>query len=95
MPRRWARAFARSATAVTAPFCGQQRALRWWLIGPSEDRTCCKIVVIWRLSALDLCRAEHLDTAPQLCGLKHDHERFSRQVPLQTNCAAFKAAKDF
>ena len=22
-----------------------------------------------------------------------DHERFSRQVPLQTNCAAFKAAE--
>src|SRR5215472_13586121 len=34
-------------------------------------------------------RTEHLDTAPQFCGLKHDHERLSRQVPLQTNCAAF------
>jgi hypothetical protein len=33
-------------------------------------------------------RAEHLDTAPQFCGLKEDHERFSRQMPLQTNCAA-------
>ena len=40
-------------------------------------------------------RAEHLDTAPQFCGLmmKHDHERFSRQVPLQTNCAALKAVE--
>jgi hypothetical protein len=28
------------------------------------------------------------DTAPQFCGLKHDHERLSRQLPLQTNCAA-------
>jgi hypothetical protein len=25
-----------------------------------------------------------VDTAPQFCGLKHDHERLSRQVPLQT-----------
>jgi hypothetical protein len=29
-------------------------------------------------------RKEHLDTAPLFCGLKHDHERLSRQVPLQT-----------
>jgi hypothetical protein len=29
-------------------------------------------VIIQRLSALDLGRAEHLDTAPQFCGLKHD-----------------------
>ena len=50
-------------------------------------------MVIWRSRALDLVRAEHLDTAPQFCGLKRDHERFSRQVPLQTNCAALKAAE--
>ena len=30
----------RSAFAA-APIWGQQRASRWWLIGRSEDRTCC------------------------------------------------------
>ena len=34
--------------------CGQQGALRRWLIGRSEDGTYCKIVVIWRPSAFDL-----------------------------------------
>jgi hypothetical protein len=61
---------------AAAPICGQQRAPRWWLICPSEDRTYCKIVIIWRLSALDLVDRKHLDTAPQFCGLKHRHERF-------------------
>jgi len=32
----------------------QQRAPRWWLISRSEDRTCCKIVVIWQVSAQPL-----------------------------------------
>jgi hypothetical protein len=36
------------------------------------------------------CCVEHLDTAPQFCGLKHDYERYSRQMPLQTNCATFE-----
>ena len=32
----------------------QQRASRRWSIGRAEDRTYCKIMIIWRLSALDL-----------------------------------------
>jgi hypothetical protein len=36
------------------PIWGHQRASRWWLIGRSEDRTGCKIVIIWRLSAVGL-----------------------------------------
>ena len=32
----------------------QKRASRRWLIGRAEDRTYCKIMIIWRLSALDL-----------------------------------------
>jgi hypothetical protein len=47
--------------------------------GRSEDRTCCKIVVIWRLSSPRPGRAEHLDTAPRFCGLKLGHERSSHQ----------------
>ena len=39
---------------LAAPICSQQRARRRWLIGGAEDRTYCKIVIIWRLSALDL-----------------------------------------
>jgi len=45
----------RSQHAFTAaPICSQQRASPSWLIGRAEDRTYCKIVVIQRLSALDL-----------------------------------------
>ena len=32
----------------------QQRASRCWLIGRAEHGTYCKIVIIWRLTALDL-----------------------------------------
>ena len=39
---------------TAAPIWCQQRASRWWLIGRAEDRTYCKIVIIWRLLALDL-----------------------------------------
>ena len=42
------------AAFTAAPICGQQRAPRWWLTGTSEDRACCKILIIWRSSALDL-----------------------------------------
>ena len=66
---------ARALTA--APIFGQQRAPRWWLIRPSEAGTYCKIVIIWRSSSPNLGRVGRLDTAPQFCGLKHDHEQFS------------------
>ena len=42
---------------TAAPICGQQRASRLWLTGPSEDRTRCKILIRWRSSALDLVAA--------------------------------------
>ena len=32
--------------------------------------------------------------APQFCGLKHDHERYSRQMPLQINCATFEGRRE-
>jgi len=38
---------------TATPIWYQQRASRCWLIGRAEDRTYCKIVIIWRLSALD------------------------------------------
>jgi len=34
-----------------------------------------------------------VDTAQQFCGLKHDYERYSRQMPLQTNCATFEGRR--
>jgi hypothetical protein len=40
-----------TAAFTAAPICGQQRARCWWLSGRSEDRTCWKIMVIWRSSA--------------------------------------------
>ena len=46
--------FETRSTFTAAPIWRWQRAPRWWLIGRSEDRTCCKVVVIWRSSALDL-----------------------------------------
>jgi hypothetical protein len=39
---------------TAAPIWCQQRASPSWLIGRAEDRTYCKIVIIQRLSALDL-----------------------------------------
>ena len=47
------------------------------MIRPSEAGTYCKIVIIWRSSSPNLGRVGRLDTAPQFCGLKHDHEQFS------------------
>jgi len=64
------------------------------LIGRAEDRTYCKIAIIQRLSALDLAARGHLDTAAQFFGLKHDYERYSRQMPLQTNCATFEGRRE-
>ena len=66
---------ARALTA--APIFGQRRAPRWWLIRPSEAGTYCKIVIIWLSSSPNLGCVGRLDTAPQFCGLKHDHEQFS------------------
>ena len=39
---------------IAAPIWCQQRASRRWLIGRAENRTYCKMVIIWRLSVLDL-----------------------------------------
>ena len=50
-------------------------------------------MIIWRLSALDLVARNILDTAPQFCGLK-TYERYSRQMVLQTNCAAFEGRRE-
>jgi hypothetical protein len=65
------------AAGLAAPIFGQQCAPRWWLIRPSEAGTYCKIVIIWQSSSPNLGRVGRLDTAPQFCGLKHDHEQFS------------------
>ena len=81
------------AAVTAAPIWCQQRASRCWLIGRAEHGTYCKIVIIWRLSALDLVARNILDTAPQFCGLK-TYERYSRQMPLQTNCAIFEDRRE-
>jgi hypothetical protein len=39
---------------TAAPIWRQQRASRRWLIGRAEHITYCKIVIIWRLSVLDV-----------------------------------------
>src|SRR6516164_1128368 len=66
------RRIGQAGRSVAAPICSHQRASRSWLIGRAEDRTYCKIVIIWRLSALDLVARNIWTPAPQFCGLKHD-----------------------
>ena len=87
--------FARTAITAALIWC-QQRASRRWLIGRAENRTYCKIMIIWRLSALDLV-ARNIWTARgfypgEICFSRNF--AYSRQMPLQTNCARFEGRRE-
>jgi len=61
-PQRSRQAIAVCGCRLAAPICSQQRASCSWLIGRAEDRTYCKIVIIWRFSALDLVALRNIWT---------------------------------